>query len=80
MDSTAALDLDVQLALKHIDSDDVFMQLLSIDSALQALKAAKKTFKPQPGILDGHDVASKHEDVQQHVDEVDTLIRRFEEL
>lgn len=33
----------VQLALKHANSDDYFQQLLSVDSALQALDTCRKT-------------------------------------
>lgn len=74
MDSMDILSLDilqptssrVQLALKHVDSDDFFQQLLSIDSALEALRDARNTLKSQLGAPNG--------------DDVDGLIRRFEEL
>lgn len=56
----------VQLALKHVDSDDFFQQLLSIDSALEALGDARNTLKSQLGAPNGADM--------------DGLIRRFEEL
>lgn len=80
MTSTTDMDLDVQLALKQVDSGDIFEQLLNLDSALQNLKTTKNALKPQPGVLGGHEVAAKTEDFQQPVDEVGTLIRRFEDL
>lgn len=74
------MDLNVQLALKQVGSNDIFQQLLNLDSALQNLKTTKNTLEPQPGVLGGHEFAAKPEDFQQPVDEVDTLIRRFEDL
>lgn len=80
MESIAGMDLNTQLALKQVDPDDVFQQLLSLDSALQALGTAKGTSALQSRVLVGQDVAAKSEVFQQPVDEVDTLIRRFEDL
>lgn len=57
----------VQLALEHVDSDDFFQQLLSIDPALEALRHIRNTLrKCQPTVSNGNDV--------------DGLISRFEEL
>lgn len=78
MDPNAALDCEMQLALEQVDSDNVFQQLLSFDSALQALKPAREALKDRLRVSNGHD--SRYEDAQQRIDEFDALIRRFEGL
>lgn len=70
----------VQLALEHVDSEDYFQQLLSIDSALQALSLAKKSLTTQLRELGSQGPTAEPRAVEQSLTDLDTLIQRFEDL
>ncbi|KAL1847796.1 hypothetical protein Daus18300_013838 [Diaporthe australafricana] len=83
MELLAILELDavrpaksrVLLALEHCESDDSFQQLLSIDSALEALRETVVPLARDNDILNGHDLA-KSEAFADHT----KLVEKFEEL
>lgn len=68
----------VQLALEHIDSDDYFQQLLTIDSALQALVMSRNTLKLKLEAVKNRGLNDEERVLRQSLTETDTLLRRFE--
>lgn len=70
----------VKLALEHADLDDNFQQLLSIDSALQALTTSKEDLTTQLGVLEDQGLTAESMAVQQSLTDLNILIRRFENL
>lgn len=70
----------VKLALEHADLDDNFQQLLSLDSALQALAVSKEALTTQLGVLEDQRLTAESTAVQQSLTNLDILVRRFENL
>lgn len=68
----------VQLALEHVDSDDYFQQMLSFDSALQALLMSKDTLELKLEAVNDRELTDEARALQQSLTETDTLLRRFE--
>lgn len=68
----------VKLALEHVKSDDYFQQLLSIDSALQALEMSRQTLQLKLETMDEQDLG--YEASKQSIDEWKGLVQRLEKL
>lgn len=72
----------VQLALKYVDSDDYFQQLLVFDSALMALQSSRSPLLAMRGARNdqGPEVRPKAAFVLQVVYDLHALIRQFRDL
>lgn len=68
------------LAIKHFDSDDFFQQMLSADSALQALRTSETKLELQYQTLKTNGHAAESEDVQQVRTDLAALVRTLEEF
>ncbi|KAK7698291.1 hypothetical protein SLS64_012656 [Diaporthe eres] len=70
----------IQLALRHVDSDDYFQQLLSIDSALEALDMSRNTLvlTLQDAIDQG--LTSVDEAIKGPIAELESVAQRFKKL
>lgn len=70
----------VQLALQHVDSDDYFQQLLSIDSALEALDVSKDTLLDELQDAIDQGLAPVSEVIKGPIAELESVVQRFEKL
>lgn len=70
----------VRLALEHVDSDDYFQQLLSIDAALEALDESKNTLMLQLYDMNSKGLASESVATKASLAELNRLIQRFKKL
>lgn len=70
----------VMLAMKHFDSDDFFQQLLSADSALQALRTPETELRLQYQTLKNNGHAAESEAIQQLRTDLAALVRKVEDI